>query len=319
MKAAVVGDFTSPPQYRDFANPIPASEETLIEVSAAALTPLVKSQASGKHYSSEANLPFIPGVDGVGRRPDGSRVYFAFPTRPYGAMAELTTVRSTLCVPLPDDVDDVVAAAIANPGMSSWASLTKRASFRDGETVLINGATGIAGRLAIQISRHLGARRVIATGRNEASLDGVAEIGADVLIPLDQPPEELVKVFRREIAASGVDVILDYLWGTSAESLIAAISGSASGKAEPRIRYVQIGSIAGPTISLPAAALRSSGLELLGNGLGSLSNESLIEVIGELMNTIVSGKLTINVEPVPLADVETAWGRESAGRIVFTI
>jgi NADPH:quinone reductase-like Zn-dependent oxidoreductase len=234
-------------------------------------------------------------------------------------MAEMTVVQSSQCVALPDELDDVTAAAAANPGMSSWVALKERARFVAGETVLINGATGVSGRLAIQIAKYLGARRVIATGRNEASVAELPSLGADSVIALDQSPERLTEVFRKEIRESGVNVILDYLWGASAESLIAAVAGHGSRNAEPRIRYVQIGSLSGQTITLPSGALRSSGLELLGSGLGSVSFETLVKNIGEFMKAVVPGKLKIDAQAVPLTQVAEAWSSKTAERIAFTL
>ncbi len=319
MNAAVVSSFEHPPRYEAFAEPIPDSDDTLITVHAAALSQLVKGQASGRHYSSAAQFPFIPGVDGVGTDSEGCRVYFAFPIAPYGSMAEQVAVRRKLCVPVPDDLDTVTAAALANPGMSSWAALTVRAKFVSGETVLINGATGSAGRLAIQIARHLGARKVIVTGRNQKSLESLGGLGADVLIPLDTPEDALIARFREEIGA-GVHVILDYLWGKSAEQLIAAIAGHGSPDGEPRIRYVQIGNISGPTISLSGGVLRSSGLELIGSGLGSVSQEGLVTAIGAMLQAARAANFQIETEAVPLTDVETAWTKDTGNRrLVFTL
>jgi NADPH:quinone reductase-like Zn-dependent oxidoreductase len=319
VKAAVVSSFGKPPRYGEFDDPNPQHDEILINVKAAALSQLVRAQAAGKHYSSTTTLPFVPGVDGVGRLADGKRVYFAFPRSPFGAMGQRTVVKPAMCIPLPDELDDVTAAAAANPGMSSWAALTERAGFERGESVLINGATGAAGRLAIQIAKFIGAKKVVATGRNQSSVKGLPELGADVVIALDQSPKKLVDEFRNQIKNNGVNIILDYLWGTSAESLLAALAGHASGPAAPRIRYVQIGSISGQTINLPAQVLRSSGVELLGSGLGSVSNEGLIRSIAGLMNAIIPGKFTIGAEAIPLAEVETAWIARGEGRIVFTL
>jgi len=319
MKAAVVTSFDKAPEYGDFREPVADPGEVLVKVSAVALSRLVRGQASGQHYSSDGRLPFVPGVDGVGRLPDGARVYFAFPKAPWGSMAGLTVVRSSMCVALPDDLDDVTAAGAANPGMSSWAALKERARFQAGETVLINGATGVSGRLAIQIAKHLGAGVVIATGRNAASIEELPSLGADVTIPLDQAPDRLTEVFREVIKERGVNVILDYLWGPSAERLIAATGGHGSGDGEPRIRYVQIGSMAGPTITLPGSTLRSSGLELVGSGLGSVSNESLLKSIGEMMKAVKPGGFLVDAEPVPLTQVSEAWGNTSGHRIVFTV
>jgi NADPH:quinone reductase-like Zn-dependent oxidoreductase len=157
MKAAIVQQAGQMPVYADFTEPVPGPDENLITVTAAAISHVVKGRAAGTHYSSAAEFPFVVGIDGVGRLDDGSRVYFLMPRAPHGSMAERTIVPATQCLLLPDDLDDVTAAAIANPGMSSWAAYTERARLQPGETVLINGATGTAGRLAVQIAKYLGA------------------------------------------------------------------------------------------------------------------------------------------------------------------
>ena len=319
MKAAIVRTYERVPEYGDFEEPLAKNDEVLVTVKAAALSRLVQSQASGQHYSSDGRFPFVPGGDGVGVLPDGQRVYFAFPTAPFGSMAERTVVPASLCVSLPDDLDDVTAAAAANPGMSSCAALMERAKLMKGESVLINGATGVSGRLAVQIAKHLGARRVIATGRNDASLAGLEALGADVLIPLDQPADALTRAFRTEFKNDSVEVVLDYLWGPSAECLMAAAAGHGSRDAEPRIRFVQIGSLSGGTITLPAASLRSSGLELMGSGLGSVSNERLVNAVGEVLRAIIPKGFKISAQPVPLVQVAGAWGSKTADRIVFTM
>ena len=319
MNAAVVHSFDTPPQFGTFADPVPEAGTQIITVIAAALNPLVRAQAAGKHYSSETRFPFVPGVDGVGRLADGSRVYFAFPQAPNGAMAERTAVREKLIVPVPEDLDDITAAALANPGMSSWAALTARAGLMPGETVLVNGATGSAGRLAVQIAKHLGAGRVVAAGRNQARLDALRALGADVTISLEQSDETLRQRFREEVGA-GVDVVLDYLWGRSAEVFLSSLTGSGSGEAAPRLRYVQIGGASSPAISLPASVLRSSGLELLGSGLGSVSHVQLIAAIGMMLQAAVPAGLTVDTEAVPLSDVEDAWTRDTGEkRLVFTV
>ena len=318
MKAAVVESFANPPRYADFPNPTLQEGEVTVAVTTSALSNLVKGQASGRHYSSATTFPFVPGVDGVGRLDDGTRVYFAFPRAPYGAMAELVPVPIHLTVPLPDALDDVTAAAIANPGMSSWGGLVERAHFVTGESVLINGATGVAGRLAIQVAKYLGAKYVVATGRNPEALAALPALGADAVIALD-PLADMPALFREAINTYDVNVVLDYLWGPSAEQIIAAITGHGAPEGEPRIRFVQVGSMAGPSISLPAGALRSSGLELLGTGLGSISHARLVANIGELMAAVIPGGLQVNAEPVPLRDVEQAWNSDAGGRLVFTL
>jgi NADPH:quinone reductase-like Zn-dependent oxidoreductase len=293
------------------------TDEALIQVKAAALTQLVVAQAAGKFYGA-FTPPFVPGADGVGLL-DGERVYFAFPRAPVGSMAELTAVKRAYVIPVPPELDDVIAAAAGNPGMSSWAGLTRRAAFEAGESVLVNGAAGISGRLAIQVAKHLGARRVIATARNRASEPALRALGADAFIALDQPAAELTAAFRAELAGDGVDVVLDYLFGAPAEAFVAATIGRATGKAQPRIRFVQVGTSAGLTINLPGAALRSSGLELLGTGLGALSNQELLACISELFRVWTAAGFRVETQATPLADVTAAWNRGGGARTVFTV
>ena len=285
-------------------------------VLAAGLSLHVRGRASGRHYSNAEGPPFVPGSDGVGRLDDGRRVYFAFPRHPFGSMAEHSVVADRHFVPLPDDLDDVTAAAIANPGMSSWAALSERARLRAGEVVLVNGATSASGRLAIQIAKILGAGRVVATARPASAEAGLRALGADSFIPLDVPRESLVKAFRHEIL-HGLAVVLDYLWGSPAEAFFAAAMSHGSGEAAPRIRYVNIGSMAGASIALGGASLRSSGLELIGSGLGSVSHTALLRCISDLMRVAVPARLHISAEPVMLSEVETAWARPAVERIVF--
>jgi NADPH:quinone reductase-like Zn-dependent oxidoreductase len=200
--------------------------------------------------------------------------------------------------------------------MSSWAALTLRAGLRAGEHVLINGATGASGRLAIRIARHLGAARIVATGRDESAASSLRDLGADAYVRLDQPHEDLVEVFRREIYDAGVDIVLDYLWGPPASSIIAAASaGAAAGPR--RVRFVQIGTMAGDPIALSAGALRGSALELLGSGLGSVALEALIRAIADMFQAAPAAGFAVDAVPVPLPDVEAAWTREDARRTVF--
>jgi NADPH:quinone reductase-like Zn-dependent oxidoreductase len=318
MNAAVVESFGKPPRYATFREPGADAGGELVEVRAAALSNLVKGQASGRHYSSGGELPFVPGYDGVGTLPDGRRVYFFGPLAPFGAMAEWSVAPASRTMLLPDEVDDVTAAALGNPGLASWGALLGRARLQAGESVLVNGATGVAGQQAIQVAKYLGARRVIATGRDEAVLEKLRELGADETIRLHQPREVLVQAFRAALA--GVDVVLDYVWGPSAECILEAAKGHGAPEGERRIRYVQIGAIGGDPISVKGEWLRSSGLELMGSGLGSLSAGAIMESLQAMYEAAASTGLKIDVEAVPLAEVETAWHRaESGRRMVFMI
>jgi NADPH:quinone reductase-like Zn-dependent oxidoreductase len=318
MKAAIVAETGKPPSYGDFKEPVPTDGEVQVTVTAAALSNVLKSRASGTHYSSSGQPPFVVGIDGVGHLDDGRRVYFALPRAPFGSMAEKTVIRPSQCVSLPDDLDDVTAAAIANPGMSAWAAFKERAKLTAGETVLVNGATGTAGRLAVQIAKYMGARKVVATGRNVQALKVLSVLGADVTIPLDEGGDAFEDALKEQFCGDGIDVVLDYLWGQSAERVI--IAGAKAGKDVVPIRFVQIGSVSAPSITLPSAALRSSAITLMGSGLGSIPRDRLVKSIGELMQATVPGGFEILTTIVPLSEVEHVWAAaNSMPRIVFKI
>ncbi len=317
MKAALVRGAGQAPVYGDLEEPVAEAGEHRIRVSAAAISHVVKSRASGRHYSASGAFPFVVGIDGVGRLDDGTRVFFLLPRAPYGSMAERTVVPAALCVPVPDGLDDVTAAAIANPGMSSWAAYKERARLKAGETVLVNGATGTAGRLAVQIAKHMGARKVIATGRNVEALGRLAALGADVTIALTQEDAALEDDLKKEFA-QGVDVVVDYLWGQSAQRIL--IAAARAGADAVPIRFVQIGAASGADITLPSAVLRSSATLLMGSGIGSISVMRLLEAVGELLQAAVPGGFKIAAKPLPLSKVEEAWPLDdSACRTVFTM
>jgi NADPH2:quinone reductase len=313
MKAAVLTSATAAPRYETFADPEPQSGEVLIRVLAAGLHPLVRMIASGKHYSSGASYPQVPGVDGVGELPDGKRVYFSFLRSPYGTFAERAAVKPETLLPIPEGLAAELAAGIINPGMSSCAALGVRGQFQSGESVLVLGATGSAGQVSIQVARALGAKRVVAAGRNAAQL---ARLNADATLRLDQP--NFRESLLREIATNGVDVVLDYLWGEPAEIALGVLASKEAHIGSRRVRFVQIGEMAGPAIRLNAMVLRSTAIELLGSGLGSVSPAQMHSVIAQVLKLAAAGSLQLDVEAMPLANVESAWQTSGDGRrIVF--
>jgi NADPH:quinone reductase-like Zn-dependent oxidoreductase len=316
MQAAVVNVRGHAPKYQSFADPEPQDGEALVIVRAAGLHPLVRGLASGAHYASGGEGPAIPGVDGVGTLDDGRRVYFVFVRRPWGTMAERAAAPRDKLISVPGDLDDATAAAIGNPGMSSWLALKMRAKLAAGETVLIMGATGVAGQLAIQTARYLGAKRVIAAGRNVEALAGA---NVDAIVTLNQPEDALREALTVE-AARGLDVIVDYLWGRPTELVLEALAKGFRPESTQRTRLVEIGSSAGPTITLPSATLRSIDLTLLGGGFGAVPLEGVLAAIRSVFELAAKRILAIDVEPVPLAQVEEAWNRAEKGRrIVFTV
>jgi len=322
MKAAVLHKFGELPTYEEFPDPnVQQDSEVIVRIKASSLTNLTKAIASGQHYLSYTKLPAVVGIDGVGLSDDGTRVYCDGSRPPYGMMAERTVVSRSQCVRIPAGLTDFDAAALPNAGLSSWLPLSYRARLQPGETVLILGATGVAGKLAVQISKQLGAGRVVAAGRNLESLQTLPALGADALISLNQPDHALSDNFAQEAKNGPFNVILDYVWGHPAEALINALTGHGLNAEPMRIRYVSIGTMAGPTISLTSAALRSSGLEIYGSGFGSVSREAIIETLPKIWKLAANGKIRIDTKVVPLTEIRNVWQRSDVQgqRIVITL
>jgi NADPH:quinone reductase-like Zn-dependent oxidoreductase len=324
MKAAIVTGAGKTPVYGDIAMPLAREREVLITVRASALSHFSKSRSAGDHYSSNGGFPLIAGVDGVGVTEEGRRVYFVLPDAPNGALAEFCPVSSKRLIELPDSIDDVTAAAIANPGMSAWAGLVVRAQLKPGETVLIHGATSTAGRLAVQLAKYLGAAKVIATGRNQNELEEVRKLGADVIIPFKIGLTHPGGAKEFEVALKGVfsheiDVVIDYVYGESFKTILVAIAETAE-DAKP-VRVVHVGSLSREqTIDLPGAVLRRAAISLMGSGVGSVDNADLLEGIRQIFEAAGPAGLKIDTRCVPLSSVAEVWeNAEGKPRLVFTI
>jgi NADPH2:quinone reductase len=320
MYAAVLHTLGTAPRYEEFPEPVvnDSNAEAIVHVHAASLKPVDKQLASGSHYASCRELPCVCGSDGIGHLGDGQRVFFGGPRPPYGAMAQRTVVPRTLMFPIPENVNDETAAALPNPGVSAWLSLAYRAKLVHGETVLILGATGVTGKLAVKIAKLLGAARVVAAGRNQQALDTLHDLGADATISLILPETELREAFLREAGQSGFQVVVDYVWGRPAETFLAAIIRKEFAVIKSEIRFLQVGESAAPTISLPAAVLRSTPLTILGTA-GIPPRDVLREALQQVMAYAAKGELHIDTVRVPLADIESAWQRDQPGhRLVIT-
>jgi NADPH:quinone reductase-like Zn-dependent oxidoreductase len=317
MRAAVVTSFGTPPACQDFPAPVPQGpDEVLVDVIACGLHPRVRSQADGSHYTSTGDLPLVPGIDGVGRAPDGSLRYFVLPDTTMGAMAEQTVIDLRRSVVLPAGSDPVLIAAAMNPAMSSWVALRQRVAFRAGQNVLVLGATGNAGQLAVQVAGLLGAGQIIAAGRDPGRLDALRALGATSTVLLDADLGILAG--RLGPAASETDVVIDYLWGEPAAAVMAAVVTGRADRARP-LTWIQIGSVAGPTAAIPSAALRAARLQIVGSGQGSVPARDILAELPGLAARITSGSLRVDARPVSLADVETAWkDTGSDQRIVIT-
>lgn len=317
MKAAVLNALGSAPDYADFAEPVPGDGETLVHVRAAAIKQLERLIASGKHYSSPKVLPIVPGLDGVGLLETGERVYFMAQRRPFGAMAERAP--ASLTVPVPDGLSTAQAAAVVNPGLAAWLPLVERGRLIPGEAVLILGATGTSGRMAVTLARQLGAGRVIACGRR---CEVLAQLDADTTICLDAPDADIAAAFARE-AELGLGVIVDYLWGRPAELLISQLARpDLHSAAESAIRFISVGAMAGADIALPSNALRGSRLEIIGSGTGNFPHGAAMQAaIAHVLDLARAGHLRVTVREQPLTAVADAWGPsgDPDDRVVLTI
>jgi NADPH:quinone reductase-like Zn-dependent oxidoreductase len=304
MHAAVVHSFDNPPRYESVETPQASGEhELVVDVLAAGLHPRVRSSADGSHYTSNDELPLIPGIDGVGRTSDDELVYFVLPDTTFGSMAEHAVIDRRRGVPLPAGSDVVTIAAAMNPAMSSWIALRRRITIQPGQSVLVLGATGNAGQMAVEIAKHLGAGHVIGAGRDAERLAALADVGADVTVSLDD--ETLGD------AAADVDIVIDYLWGPPAERAIRALVTGRRDRSRP-LDWIQIGSVAGPDIRLPSAALRAANLRIMGSGQGSVSTAAIVAELPALAAEITAGTLTVNATAVTLSEVETTWNAPTA-------
>ncbi|EKF22215.1 zinc-binding dehydrogenase family protein [Mycolicibacterium hassiacum DSM 44199] len=320
MKAAVIEEWDRPPVYTDHPEPQASGGAVVASVEASPLTNLTRGVAMGKHYASKGfELPVIPGVDGVVRLPDGRRVYVNILSAK-GLFAERAAVHPENATPVPDDVDSVTAAALPNPGVSAWISLEHAAAVSPGDHVLVLGATGVTGATAVQLAKSVfGAGRVVAAGRNTERLAWLRSVGADEAITLDELGDRVSALHRER----PFDAVLDYLWGPPAEATLAALTSRGVSGYHPT-RFVQVGSMAGETVGLSAAVLRSSGITMRGVGLGSappvVTARARTEGLPRMFAMLAAGELALPTKAVPLADVEQVWtAPESSGvRIVVT-
>jgi NADPH2:quinone reductase len=322
MKAAVIEKFGDTPQYRDFDDPVPAEGDILIRVKAVALENFDKLAASGKHYASKHMFPIFPAIvghSGVGELQDGSLLAFGGAKPPYGTMAETAVVPKeykAYMTSIPEGVDSLLAAALPASALTSLLPLKYGVNLQPGEAVLVNGATGVSGKLAVQISKLLGAGKVVGTGRDDASLQVVLKLGADAVIDTRKSDVEVKEAFLTR-AGKGYDVVLDYLWGHPTELLLQTLVPKAAGFATHKTRLVQIGQAAGPTITLAAEQLRTSGVRL--TGAGDVQAEAMPQATKQIWDWMKERKLTMDIEQVSLKDVAEAWERKTAGKRIVIV
>jgi NADPH:quinone reductase-like Zn-dependent oxidoreductase len=315
MKAAVIYNKGELPQYVDFPEPVvKGDDELLVRVKAVANKHFDKGHATGKHYSSDAPASGgrVIGGDGVCLLPDGTRVYGMGIS---GMLAEKATIHKDRIVPIPAGLDNATAAALPNGVIGAAMGLRFKAGIQPGDVVLINGATGFTGRVAVQIAKHYGAKKVIATGRNQASLTELLLLGADKIIAITGSDQSFTTHLKAAYAQTPIDVIIDYLWGHTAELILACLMGD--GSFTNRIRYVSVGAMTGELIQLSAANLRSVNLQLSGSGLGAWSKQQVgllfSEILPEMFQLAADGKLLVETITVKLPDITELWDLDVPG------
>ncbi len=305
MHAAVVTSFDEPPHYQQFDVPTPFDpDQRLVDVLGVGLHPRVRTDAAGRHYSSTGVLPMIPGVDGVGRLADGRLVYFAAADELPGPMAEKAVIDMRRALPLPPDARVDVIAAAMNPAMSAWVALRRRVPIEPGQSVLVLGATGNAGAMAVQVAKRLHAGRVVGAGRDLGRLNALTDLGADAVVQFTDDAAATANALAA--AASEVDIVIDYVWGKPAEHAMMNLLTARSDRSRA-LNWIQIGAMAGPTIELPSVALRSANLRIQGNGQGAVSTRAYLAELPSLIDEINAGNLRIATRTVALRDVESAW------------
>lgn len=306
MKAAVVDRAGGVPRYQDFPDPEVEAGQVLVTVEAVAVENVDRAIVAGTHYTAatfQAALPAIPCFDGIGRLPDGTLVGFGGVTPPYGTLAQYAAVPAAYTAPIPEGIEPSIAATLSSA--ISAMSIRTAAGLSAGETVLVQGATGVAGRLAVKIARLLGAGRIVATGRNDDALRELTALGADAVINTAIDDDELTQAFR-DNAGDGYDVVVDYLWGRPTELLTRALIPDTFAMPKPT-RLVQIGESAGPAIQLTGDALRTSGLEIYGAARNMATG--MATAYQQIVDWMRSGELTIDVTTMPLSQIEKAWTR----------
>ncbi|MBT2533012.1 zinc-binding alcohol dehydrogenase family protein [Arthrobacter sp. ISL-48] len=303
MKVAVLTQTGTTPAYADFPDPQPSSGHVVVDVTAAGVHHLDLAKASGA-FGDPGTMPYVIGADGVGRTAAGRRVFFTSPVAPHGSWAERTLVAEQDLLDLADGVDDVTAAALGNTGLAAWLALTWRANLQPGQNVLVLGATGALGSVAVQLAKALGAATVVAADRNPDRLARSREHGADATVTIT-PDTDLVGAFRDVVGERGFDVIIDPVWG---EPALAAMHVAARGA-----RHIQIGQSAGATIQLPAGIIRAARLEILGFAHIDPPVQVRRDAYLKLTELASTGALTIDTMTVPLSECRRAWELQQQG------
>ncbi len=303
MRAALIREVGGAPEVGEVAEPAGES----VEVLAAPINPIDLAVSRGILATGHPELPYVPGCEAVGRTADGRVVWIfggALGRTANGAMAERVAPGDAHAIDVPDGADPALAAALGIAGLAGWLPFAWRAPLRGGENVLVLGATGSVGMVAVQTAKLLGAARVVAAGRSAAGLERARECGADATLRLDEV-DDLVEAFKDAFGGEGPSYVFDPLWGAPAAAAVQA--------AAPRATVVNLGQSAGANAELASAAVRFKNLSILGHTNFAVPVDELAEHYRRLVAHAVAGEIRLDVERVPLDSVADAWGRQADG------
>ena len=313
MTAAVLHKHAAPPEFALWPMPQRGTGQALVRVTAAPISPLDLLCASGTSYFGPPKLPYVPGAQGVGVVVEADtlesrqRIWFSCDAgmKPGdGSMSQYCVIDESASLPLPDDVDDDLVAALGLSSIAAWMALKWRGNIQPGEQVLVLGASGAVGQVAVQAARLLGAGRVIAASRDEAARNRAYSLGADAVVDLTgNDVDEMSK--RMTAACDGpLQLVIDPVCGLPAEAAIKALAYGG--------RLVNFGSAAGPGARFESAILRSKMLSILGYTNNALNHEQKAEALKEILAHAAAGRCTVERESVPLARAAEAWERQAS-------
>lgn len=312
MRAALVSTHGEPPRIEERAAPEAGDGYAVVELRAAALNPADIAIASGSFPAGSPPLPYVPGIEGVGtvvasgRFPAGTRVWASgrgLGVATDGAFAERFSAVDDTLVEVPGSADDVLAAALGVPGLAAWLPLTWVAPVRAGETVVVLGATGNLGAVAVQAAKLLGAGRVVAVGRDASRLAALRELGADAVVELGDG--DLRENLGSATEGAPATLVLDALWGAPLEATLTVVS--------PAARIVHVGQSAGATATIASGLVRGKALRILGYTNFAVPQEVLAEGYATLVGHAVAGQIRVETETLSLDAVAEAWSRQTAG------
>jgi NADPH:quinone reductase len=321
VRAALVSELGRPPEIGEAPDPVRGEGDALIRVEVVPLNPLEINVGAGRFYGGHPSLPYVPGSEVVGRVVEGESLTPDTLVWAYGAgmgvsrdggLAELVAVSEEVLVPLPDDVDPVLAGALGVAGIAGWLPVAYREPVRKGDIVLVLGATGTVGLVAMQGARLLGADRVVAAGRRPEALERAKQLGADDVVSLES--EDLVAALKEACGGDGPSLVVDPLWG---EPAAAAATAAAHGA-----RLVNIGQSAGPAAPLLSADVRGKQLNIFGYSNLATPREVLNREYLRLLEHARAGEIQVEIRTFSFDRVAEAWEEQARGagaKVVVTL